>query len=274
MLDPSSGSGAFLTGAASILLEIYEEIHNTKVLARSFMTKSGIETLDKWSETAAMRMIIRDNIYGTDKDAQAAKIAQLSMYLLTANNNEPLPDTSNHILAGNSIISDPFVSDDPIDWKTTFPDVLTGDNPGFDIIIGNPPYGAELDDGEKDCLKKTFDIGGTNTAPIFTHQSLRLLKRGGMHGFIVPKSLMYSSQEWATTRETLIDDLVLLANMGKVWKQGQVGTVHIRRPRRFKNHVVRVLRPRRRTYAPTRRLGQGYGGDIRRGFLPSMTRPN
>ena len=219
VLDPSSGSGAFLTGAASILLEIYEEIHNTKVLARSFMTKSGIETLDKWSETASMRMIIRDNIYGTDKDAQAAKIAQLSMYLLTANNDEPLPDTSDHILAGNSIISDPSVSDDPIDWKTTFPDVLTGDNPGFDIIIGNPPYGAELGDGEKNYLKKTFDIGGTNTAPIFTHQSLRLLKRGGMHGFIVPKSLMYSSQEWATTRETLIDDLVLLANMGKVWNK-------------------------------------------------------
>ena len=218
VLDPSCGSGAFLAGAASLLLEIYEEIHDTKVLARTFMTKSGLIALDEWSEEAAMRRIVRDNIYGVDKDAQSTKIAQLAMFLLTASKNEPLPDTSDHIIAGNSIISDRSVVDDPVDWETSFPNVFSGDDPGFDIIIGNPPYGADLDDSEKKYLGVEFKLGSSNTAPIFIHQSLRLLRGGGVHSFIVPKSLMYSSNEWAKTREKITPGMTLMANMGKVWK--------------------------------------------------------
>jgi len=25
-------------------------------------------------------------------------------------------------------------------WKLYFPEVFQGDNPGFDVVIGNPPY--------------------------------------------------------------------------------------------------------------------------------------
>ena len=92
-----------------------------------------------------------------------------------------------------------------------------GGEHGFDIIVGNPPYGASLSGPEKQYLKSEFDIGGTNTAALMIHQSMRLLRRGGMHGFIVPKSLMFASREWPQTRKRIVGDLVSLFDVGKVW---------------------------------------------------------
>ena len=219
ILDPACGSGAFLTSAAWLILDIHSEIHDRQVLGGKFLTKSGLMNFEGWSEAATMRKILLGNIYGIDRNPQSVKIAQLAMFLLAASIQEPLPDLSGRIVAGNSIISDGSVVDSPMDWKGTFGDIFGSANPGFDVIIGNPPYGAELTAKEKAWLKREYPIGGTNTAPIFTHMSLRLLKDGGIHGFIVPKSLMFSSREWTATRAAILQDLEVLVDVGKVWKE-------------------------------------------------------
>lgn len=222
VLDPACGSGAFITGAAAVLLELHQAVHDVHVMSRGYMSASGQARLDEWSADATMRRIITRNIYGIDKNPQAVRIAQLSLFLLVASPNEPLPDTSRHIISGNSIICDGAVAPDAVDWAEAFPDVFPGPDSkdaGFDIIVGNPPYGAKLAEAERVHLKESFDIGGTNTAAIFVHQSLRLLKPGGTHGFIVPKSLMFSSREWTKTREALVGDLVSLVDVGKVWRE-------------------------------------------------------
>ena len=219
VLDPACGSGAFITAAAAVLLEVHEAIHDLHVLNRDYLSTSGQARLDKWNADAVMRRIITDNIYGVDKNPQAVRISQLSLFLLVASSEDPLPDASGHIIPGNSIICDHALAPDAVRWAETFPEAFASDNPGFDIIVGNPPYGAKLTLGERSHLKKSFDIGGTNTAAVFIHQSLRLLKRGGMHGFIVPKSLMFSSREWIKTREALLPDLACLVDVGKAWRE-------------------------------------------------------
>ena len=219
VLDPACGSGAFITGAAALLLELHTAIHDMYVLNRGQLSAPGQERLDKWNADAVMRRIITDNIYGVDKNPQAVKIAQLSLFLLVASPDYPLPDTSRHIISGNSIVSDGMVTSDAVQWAKTFPEIFASNNPGFDIIIGNPPYGAGLTADERTHLKGEFDIGGTNTAAIFIHQSLRLLKEDGMHSFIVPKSLMFSSKEWIRTREVLLPDMVWMVDVGKVWRE-------------------------------------------------------
>ena len=211
ILDPACGSGAFITGAALVLFEFHKAIHDTHMLSRAYLSESGQAKLDEWNADSVMRSIISDNLYGVDKNPQSVKIAQLSLFLLVASPENPLPDTTKHIIAGNSIIRDESISQNAIKWDERFPHK-------FDIIIGNPPYGAKLSSAETKHIKSEFNIGGTNTAAVFIHQSLRLLKDGGTHGFIVPKSLMFSSREWTKTRTALIDDMVSLVDVGKVWK--------------------------------------------------------
>ena len=122
----------------------------------------------------------------------------------------------------------------PFHWVIEFAEVFvdeTGrpkDNPGFHFIFGNPPYGAELYEGEKDYFRRAFNIGTTNTAPLFMMRSLDLLRNGGVHGLIIPKSFLYAS-DWTTARERLLNGLTTLVDCRKVWddvKLEQVIYIH------------------------------------------------
>ena len=61
-------------------------------------------------------------------------------------------------------------------------------NGGFDVIIGNPPYGAKLDKATHDYLNKTYIKGGSETVISFLKLSHDLLKENGEFGFIIPKA--------------------------------------------------------------------------------------
>ncbi len=89
---------------------------------------------------------------------------------------------------------------------------------GFDIVIGNPPYGAELStDIQNYCLNKYF-VGNTDTAALFLVQAKRLLKQNGLCGFIIPKSFTFASN-WKKTRDVVLNDLTHIVDCGKVWKE-------------------------------------------------------
>ena len=97
---------------------------------------------------------------------------------------------------------------------------------GFDIVIGNPPYGAELMDIERDYLERKYSLNNTNTAALFIGLSKHLLKDKGVNGFIIPKSFIYASN-WESSRELIINDLQELVDCGKVWKEVKLEQVII-----------------------------------------------
>ena len=75
-----------------------------------------------------------------------------------------------------------------------FAEVFTGDNPGFDIIIANPPYvrHEEIKD-QKPQLKQEFPDFYAGTADLYTYfykRGLELLKAGGHLCFIAPNKFM------------------------------------------------------------------------------------
>ena len=90
-------------------------------------------------------------------------------------------------------------------WHIYFADVFKGannlDNSGFDIVIGNPPYGAKLSQEDKEVLKKKYisaqtikgiQKGSLDTYTLFIELGYNLLKKGGNLGFIVPISITSS----------------------------------------------------------------------------------
>ena len=90
-------------------------------------------------------------------------------------------------------------------WHIYFADVFKGannlNNSGFDIVIGNPPYGAKLSQEDKEVLKKKYisaqtikgiQKGSLDTYTLFIELGYNLLKKGGNLGFIVPLSVTSS----------------------------------------------------------------------------------
>ena len=84
-------------------------------------------------------------------------------------------------------------------WHTWFSDVFKSG--GFDIVIGNPPYGAKLSDEDKKLLKSLYyttktianiQKGSMDTYTMFIELSYKLLKKNGSFAMIVPISLTSS----------------------------------------------------------------------------------
>lgn len=69
--------------------------------------------------------------------------------------NQTLASLDDNIKCGNSIVADSNVAGEyAFNWKEEFPQVFA--NGGFDIIVGNPPYGATLEQSTKEYLTNNY----------------------------------------------------------------------------------------------------------------------
>ena len=81
-------------------------------------------------------------------------------------------------------------------WKLYFAEVFQGDNPGFDIVIGNPPYGYRdvLTKEEKKYFREVENIEfkSGDSAELFCKKCFDKLSRNdGFLTFIIPKKSLY-----------------------------------------------------------------------------------
>ncbi|MEZ7514086.1 Eco57I restriction-modification methylase domain-containing protein [Flavobacterium frigidarium] len=179
--DPACGSGAFLNQALDFLIREHAYLDElNKQLFGGFFVFPDIEN-----------QILEHNIYGVDLNKESIEIAKLSLWLRTAQPKRKLTSLNNNIKCGNSLIdSRAIAGDKAFNWKEQFPDVFA--KGGFDVIIGNPPYGAGLNKDEKSYLRKKYakSYSGFDSYFFFFEKSIDILKNKGFLGFITPNTFL------------------------------------------------------------------------------------
>lgn len=81
------------------------------------------------------------------------------------------------------------------EWRIEFPEILNekGDFIGFDLIIGNPPYGVPVFDKEREYIIKTLSkVPDHEIYYWFKKRAYRVLKRNGILSFIIPNSMLFN----------------------------------------------------------------------------------
>ena len=166
--------------------------------------------------------ILLNNIFGTDLDKQAVEIAQLNLMLVALRERSLLPDLSENIVVGNSLVD--YSRPDAFDFGAAFPFEA---NPGrFHLVIGNPPYirSQLLSDMDRDYYRGRYQTakGSFDTYALFLERALELTLDGGRIGFIVPGKFISSSSGESALLEHLYEtgniELVLDAMRFKVFE--------------------------------------------------------
>jgi len=88
----------------------------------------------------------------------------------------------------------------------------------FDVVIGNPPYGAKLTDNEKQYFKRFFKNKSSETAILFVEKGMSFLNRKGCLVYIIPKAFTYASN-YRFLRDFVEENLDCIVDCGVVFEK-------------------------------------------------------
>lgn len=224
--DICCGSGNFLLSAFEYLINYHIQWHlkNNKEQAIKDGTIYQIPGSDEYRLSfKARRILLTNNIWGTDIDPLAVEVSKFSLFLKLLENttiqemeasckskaDRILPRLESNIKCGNSLVNMAFAKYSPsiwdndallerirmFDWKSEF-----GSN-GFDAIVGNPPYirvqnMVHYSPDEYAFYKSSYSDFKTSSSELldkyylFIERAWTLLNNNGILGYIVPHKFM------------------------------------------------------------------------------------
>lgn len=80
------------------------------------------------------------------------------------------------------------------DWRMIFTEVFEGENPGFDIVIGNPPYGVSIKGDYRETVVKALKkVPDFEIYYFFFELAKKLVKADGLLSYIVPNTWLFNT---------------------------------------------------------------------------------
>ena len=181
VLDPACGSGIFLVGAYRRLIQAWKR-QNGQPNATDLI------------------QILRQNIYGVDKNEEAVRIAAFSLYLEILNHltNEQIRQDSFRFpsLRSQNLLGVDFFAKE-IDQQFT--------QRRFDRIVGNMPWGKGTltPDAQKWLAKNDYTVGGKQAAPAFMLRVPEFCRTTGEIALLAPvkSTILVTSDTHKTFRD-------------------------------------------------------------------------
>lgn len=221
--DIACGTGSFLIEMISFLNEIRDLM--IEEITSDFNNES-FEKIIKDSKKY-LRYIADKCIFGVDIDKNAALLCSFNILSFCGLNVEDIKIYEKSVKVGDSLTGNIYTQkisinpkykefyDKGIKWFKDFPEVFSRNNPGFDLIAINPPYGKvrlesfkghnknkEITKAEREKIKllsqfyrkigfyKDSIYGVLNFYKIMVERAYNLLRKDGSIGFIVPNTLL------------------------------------------------------------------------------------
>jgi type I restriction enzyme M protein len=179
--DPACGTGGFLLGAYQYIVT-------------DIARKSGGQDLNpdedgfiRTSVSAAYdqdsKKILDQSLYGYDIDSTMIRLGMMN--LMMHGIDEPL-----------------------LDYKDTLSKGFNEPNQ-YQIIMANPPFTGSIDKGD---INEDLTLSTTKTELLFVETMVRMLRKGGTAGVIVPQGVLFGSgKAFVAARQILVDRCELKA---------------------------------------------------------------
>ncbi|UCE12327.1 MAG: N-6 DNA methylase [Candidatus Heimdallarchaeota archaeon] len=194
ILDLGVGNGAFLLAAGKFLELI--------------LSKGGSRGPNQIRQT-----ILRENLFGVDFSSQVVNSCRKNVILWISEAGEKLKEdmrgvVDNHIRVGNVLIGEIFTGENnsqieesefegrkPFHWQKEFDSVFSSKDPGFNIILCNPPYVTKKISAKdvriyRQLYKNEIFINRFNLYHLFFARVNELLASGGITAFLTANSVL------------------------------------------------------------------------------------
>jgi len=256
ILDPACGSGSFLIGAYTYLLRYHLDWYAENKPKKHKDAVFQVRENEWYLTTVEKKRILLNNVFGVDIDPQAVEVTKLSLLLKVLEHESResidqqvklglegvLPNLVGNIKCGNSLIGPDYYDAgqqetlfdeaemrriNVFDWndnKKGFGEIMK--RGGFDVVIGNPPWGADFGKKERSYLVNRYPLVPTKTKDsylYFLFQAIDLVCDTGFLGFIVPNTWLLVNSAKELRRELLSLNIKEIVDHGDgVFKQATV----------------------------------------------------
>ncbi len=178
VIDPSCGSGVFLVTVFKRLVQWKQKLE---------YEQTG--TIKAFSQTVLKNML-KNSLYGIDIEDEAVRLTAFSLSIALCDLLTPM-QIWNELKFDN-------LRDENLK-HSSFQKYMGGKpTADFDLVIGNPPFKDQKSDISGDVKKHCLDVLCSpprgQIALLFLDQSMRVLKKGGQLGLVVPSGpFLYNS---------------------------------------------------------------------------------
>lgn len=184
-------------GGIEVNLSTFNPVkYESKPENKVFESNSEQFCIDNYQEDAIFRLCSeRDFLieeYRNTDSLNKAEMLKLEIEKITIENNQILNEKLFSEINDLNISKEKFLALKPFHWIMNFSNVFKRE--GFDIIIGNPPYGDILSDEEKYIMKEYITKDAKEISANFIERQIKLLKRNGYLGNITTGAIIINNR--------------------------------------------------------------------------------